>query len=143
MAGKSRYGHHKPAIERLVREGLNYSEIKQQYPNIPNGTLHGWVTAFQEKIKAENPRGFSNDSEAVPQARVRLASIDPDSPLDKITRALWDVVDRPDQDGAGVKVQALNSLFKIVQWNHDQSVAQDELDLATMDDSKLEELANA
>ena len=147
MPGRSKHEHHKPAVERLVSEGLNFAAIKKQFPLIPNGTLSRWVNAFEEKLRVI-PKGdteqLPDQLESIPAARVRLAKIDPDSPLDKITRALWDVVDRPDQDGAGVKVQALNSLFKIVQWNHDQSVAQeDELDLTTMDDSKLEELANA
>lgn len=147
MAGRSKHEQHKPAVERLVNEGLGFAEIKNQFPDIPNGTLSRWVNAFKEKMILEG-RTYSeqipNAPESIPAARVRLAKIDPDSPLDKITRALWDVVDNPDQAGAGVKVQALNTLFKIVQWNHDQVAAQeDELDLATMDDSKLEELANA
>ncbi|NEQ52942.1 MAG: hypothetical protein F6K11_22850 [Leptolyngbya sp. SIO3F4] len=54
-----------------------------------------------------------------------------------------EIVDGEVKPGDGVKVQALNSLFKIVQWNHDQSVAQeDELDLSTLDDATLEKLAN-
>ncbi|EKU98107.1 hypothetical protein Lepto7375DRAFT_7368 [Leptolyngbya sp. PCC 7375] len=145
MARPGKYEHLKPAVERLVREGLRFGGIKKQYPEIPNATLSAWVNAFKEKVRLESTE-FGTDSESppesIPAARVRLAKIDPESPLDKITRALWDVVDSPDQEGAGVKVQALNALFKIVQWNHGVAVEQDALeDVSTMDDAELEKIA--
>ena len=146
MARPGRYEHLKPAVERLVREGLRFSKIKKQYPELPNATLSAWVNGFKEKIRLESggsSESVPNISESIPQARVRLAKIDPESPLDKITRALWEVVDCPDQEGAGVKVQALNALFKIVQWNHSVAVEQDALeDVSTMDDAELEKIAN-
>ena len=147
MAGRSKYEQHKPAVERLVNEGLGFAEIKNQFPDIPNGTLSRWVNAFKEKMILEGRaylEQIPNTPESIPAARVRLAKIDPESPLDKITCALWDVVDHPEQDGAGVKVQALNALFKIVQWNHDQAMIQEsEIDIPAMDDAELEKLANA
>ena len=113
---------------------------------IPNATLWAWFKAFREKHALESlgdSESIPNSSESISEARIRLAAIDPDSPLTKIKRALWDVVDRPDQDGAGVKVQALRELFKMVQWEHNVISAQDEndVDVTELSEAELKKLA--
>lgn len=112
MARPGRHDHLKPEILRLIQEGLTFGEILRQYPELPKATLNGWFTQFgtgSEQVR--NPPG---------QPRPRLP-IDPESPIEKIRNALWDIVYTP--EGKGTAVQALNALIKIEMWLADREMA--------------------
>lgn len=100
MARKGKFDHLKPEILRLMAEGLSIPEIRRDYPEIPTSTLYDWAKA----APLQNP-------ELVPESpRLRLP-IDPESPIEKIKHALWDIVYNP--QGKGAAVQSLNILLKI------------------------------
>lgn len=101
MARPGRYDHLKPEILRLLAEGVSQAEIRRQHPDLPKGTLSAWANSppvqNQLELSSETPR-------------LRLP-IDPESPIEKIKNALWDIVYNP--EGKGAAVQALNLLIKI------------------------------
>jgi hypothetical protein len=101
MARRGKFDHLKPEILRLLAEGLSQAEIRKQYPDIPKGTLSLWANLPPvqkcSELRSETPRP-------------RLP-IDPESPIEKIKHALWDIVYNP--EGKGAAVQALNILLKI------------------------------
>lgn len=101
MARPGKFDHLKPEILRLLAEGVSQAEIHKQYPGMPKGTLSRWANIEVVRIQKE----LSSKPE-----HLRLP-IDPESPLEKIKNALWDIVYNP--DGKGVAVQALNLLIKI------------------------------
>lgn len=101
MARKGRYDHLKPEILRLLAEGVSQAEILRQYPGLAKGTLSSWANS----IPVRNVSELGSES---PRARLL---IDPESPIEKIRNALWDIVYDP--QGKGAAVQALNILLKI------------------------------
>lgn len=101
MARKGRYDHLKPEILRLLAEGVSQAEILRQYPSMAKGTLSSWANS----IPVRNVSELGSES---PRARL---PIDPESPIEKIRNALWDIVYSP--EGKGAAVQALNILLKI------------------------------
>ena len=101
MARPGRFDHLKPEVLRLLAEGLKQSEILRQYPDLPKATLSGWASSVSSEPRSEPPK---------PAPRLRLP-IDPESPIEKIKNALWDIVYNP--QGKGAAVQALNILLKI------------------------------
>ena len=78
------------------------AEILRQHPGIPKGTLSLWASSVAPV------RNNSERSSEPPKPRL---PIDPESPLEKIKNALWDIVYEP--QGKGAAVQALNILLKI------------------------------
>lgn len=105
MARPGKFDHLKPEVLRLIAEGVPWGEIRQQYPDLPERTLANWVNAVKAKPTAEP----TAEPTAKPP-RLRLP-IDPESPIEKIKNALWDIVYNP--EGKGAAVQALNLLIKI------------------------------
>lgn len=101
MARPGRFDHLKPEILRLLAEGVSQAEIRGQYPDIPKATLSQWANS--EVILNQLEQGSKP-----PQLRL---PIDPETPLEKIRAALWDIVYNP--EGKGAAVQALNLLIKI------------------------------
>ena len=100
MARKGRYDHLKPEILRLLTEGVTQAEILRQYPDLAKATLSDW----SRSVPVQNISELSTKS---PRAGL---PIDPESPIEKIRNALWDIV--YDQQGKGAAVQALNILLK-------------------------------
>jgi hypothetical protein len=102
MARPGKFDHLKPEILRLLAEGVTQAEILRQHPGIPKGTLSLWASSVAPV------RNNSERSSEPPKPRL---PIDPESPLEKIKNALWDIVYEP--QGKGAAVQALNILLKI------------------------------
>lgn len=102
MARPGKFDHLKPEILRLIAEGVSQADIRRQYPGLPKGTLSAWANAINPTPKR------SELSSEPPKPRL---PIDPESPLEKIKHALWDIVYDP--QGKGAAVQALNILLKI------------------------------
>lgn len=130
MAGRpGKWEKFKPDVHRLIQEGMGFSELRKEFPQIPKGTLHRWYTAFTQPV--------SERSGSVPKPPPRLPR-DPESPIEKIINALWDVVH--DYEGKGVAVQALNALIKAEQlrWDIESRAA----DLDNMSEAELEKVAN-
>lgn len=100
VARPGRFDHLKPEILRLLAEGLSPSEIRKQHPDIPKATLYDWAGSISDNSPENSPKA----------PRPRLP-IDPESPIEKIKNALWDIVYNP--QGKGAAVQALNILLKI------------------------------
>jgi hypothetical protein len=105
VARPGRFDHLKPEVMRLIAENVQWGEIRQQYPDLPERTLANWVNAVKVNSTAEP----TAEPTAKPP-RPRLP-IDPESPIEKIKNALWDIVYNP--QGKGAAVQALNILLKI------------------------------
>lgn len=101
MARPGKFDHLKPEILRLLAEGVSQAEIRRQHPDLPKGTLSAWANM--------PPVQKSSECRSEP-LRPRLP-IDPESPIEKIKNALWDIVYDP--QGKGAAVQALNILLKI------------------------------
>lgn len=107
MARPGKFNHLKPEILRLIAEGVAWSDIRSQYPELPERTLADWVKRFRNA--AESPaESTAKPPQLAPKPRL---PIDPESPLEKIKHALWDIVYDP--QGKGAAVQALNILLKI------------------------------
>ena len=102
MARPGKFDHLKPEILRLIAEGVSQADIRRQYPGLPKGTLSAWANAINPSFKS------SEHGSEPPKPRL---PIDPESPLEKIKHALWDIVYEP--QGKGAAVQALNILLKI------------------------------
>lgn len=102
MARPGKYDKDKPEAIRMIREGFSWSELQAKFKGIPKATLHGWFKQFGGTSECSEP------SSEPPRARL---PIDPESPLEKIKHALWDIVYEP--QGKGAAVQALNILLKI------------------------------
>jgi hypothetical protein len=118
MARPGRFDHLKPEIFRLIAEGMTFSQILKIHPEISKGTLSLWFSAVNnigsepvqnDSEPVQNPPKPPRQS-AMPAPRLRLP-IDPESPLEKIKNALWDIVYNP--EGKGTAVQALNILLRI------------------------------
>ena len=116
MARPGRFDHLKPEVFRLIAEGLRFSQILKIHPEIPKGTLSAWfntVNNIDSELVQNYPEPVQNPPEPLrplPVPRLRLP-IDPESPLEKIKNALWDIVYNP--EGKGTAVQALNILLRI------------------------------
>ena len=111
MARTGRFDHLKPEILRLIAEGMSYGQILKAHPEIPKATLYRWYSSvpnYSEPVPNSPP---SDSPPADPPIRLRLP-IDPESPLEKIRNALWDVVYEP--EGKGAAVQALNLLIRLL-----------------------------
>ena len=109
MARPGRFDYLKPEILRLLAEGLSFGEILRLHPELPKGTLHGWYNHVKHRSElVQNGFEISSEPEATPRLRM---PIDPESPLEKIKNALWDIVYDP--QGKQVAVQALNILLRI------------------------------
>jgi hypothetical protein len=106
MARTSRHEKHKPQILRLLSEGLKPSDIAKQFPAIPTSTVYAWAKEFQNISRTGGDSGTP--------APLRLP-IDPESPLERIIQALWDIHANPTAPGAGLQVQALQALMRAVQ----------------------------
>jgi hypothetical protein len=115
MARPGKFDHLKPEIYRLIQEGVPWGELRAEYPGLPERTLADWIKAVRAGKPAEPPA-------KPPTPRL---PIDPESPLEKIKHALWDIVYDP--QGKGAAVQALNILLKIeAPWTHGIVMPQDE-----------------
>lgn len=86
----------------MIKEGFEWGEIMAQYPKLPKATLSGWFKQCQH-ISSESSKPGSEPP------KLRLP-IDPESPIEKVRNALWDVVHDP--EGKSVVVQALNVILK-------------------------------
>jgi hypothetical protein len=102
MARPGKYDKDKPEAIRMIREGFAWGDLKARFKGIPDATLHGWFKQFG---------GTSETSESPSEPPRPRLPIDPESPLEKIKHALWDIVYEP--QGKGAAVQALNILLKI------------------------------
>ena len=100
MARPGKWDHLKPEIMRLIQEGFGFAELHHRYPKIAKGTLHNWIKSFE-------PRSERSERGSKPRPRL---PIDPESPIEKVRNALWDIVQNP--EGKGVAVQALNAILK-------------------------------
>lgn len=109
MSRPGKWDHIKPQVIRLIHEGVDYSGLRKEFPNVPKGTLHGWYTAYSGFTPQPQPERSEPESERSETPRLRLP-IDPESPIEKVRNALWDIVKNP--DGKGVAVQALNAILK-------------------------------
>lgn len=114
MARPGKFDHLKPEILRLIAEGVSWGDIRSQYPDLPERTLANWMKLVNS---VPDPTGFAtaeHPAKPLPnpprEPRLRLP-IDPESPIEKIKHALWDIVYNP--QGKGAAVQALNILLKI------------------------------
>jgi hypothetical protein len=125
MPRRAKFEHLKPEVFRLLAEGFKPQEILQQLPDIPQSTVYDWQKEF--RYLSENG---GNKRERLP--------IDPESPLDKIMNALWDVVNDPTTEGANTKVNALNALLRVEQVRVAQFVS---LDFDGMDEEQLKKIA--
>lgn len=125
MARRSEFEHQKPEVFRMLAEGFKPQEILKQLPGLPQSTVYVWAKEFQ------------NLSETGGVQRERLP-IDPESPLDKIINALWDLHRDPTVDGAGVLVQVLNALLRAEQIRSAQFAA---IDLDSLTDEQLAKIA--
>lgn len=130
MARPGKWDHIKPEVFRLIKEGFKWAEIMEQFPNLPKGTLSGWFR------QVENISSESSEPSSEPQ-RVRLP-IDPESPLEKIKNALWDIVYQP--EGKGTAVQALNCLIRVHQMEWEMSAAK--FEPGEMSEAELKKIAS-
>jgi hypothetical protein len=101
MARPGKFDHLKPEIFRLIQEGVAWKDIRAQYPDLPERTLANWIDFVKNQATAES-------TAKPPEPRL---PIDPESPIEKIKNALWDIVHDP--QGKGAAVQALQVLLKI------------------------------
>ena len=100
----------------MIKEGFEWVEIMQAYPGLPKATLSGWFRQA-ENLSAESLDSSSEPTESSSELtelsseppKLRLP-IDPESPIEKVRNALWDIVHKP--EGKGVAVQALNAILK-------------------------------
>jgi hypothetical protein len=113
MPRKSDYEHFKPEVLRLLQEGFKVSEILRQMPQLAKSTAYDWEKEFRISSGISKTPAFP-------------LPLDPESPLDKIKNALWDIVHEP--DGKGVAVQALNSLVKVFQLEMELKNAANKVD---------------
>jgi len=113
MARPGKFDHLKPEIFRLIEEGVTQADIRRQYPGLPKGTLSAWANAINPQPSAPKPSSEppKRSSELPPLPPRPRLPIDPESPLEKIKHALWDIVYDP--EGKGTAVQALNILLRI------------------------------
>ena len=102
MARPGKHDKDKPEAIRMIREGFSWGDLKARFKGIPDATLSGWFKQFG---------GTSETSELSSEPPKPRLPIDPESPLEKIRHALWDIVYDP--QGKGAAVQALNILLKI------------------------------
>ena len=102
MARTGKWEKFKPEVIRLIQEGLKFSDIRKEFPQIPKGTLAGWCKSYSEQ------RAERSDSVRTPP-KLNLP-IDPESPIERVRNKLWDIADDP--EGKGVAVQALNAILK-------------------------------
>ena len=86
-----------------MSEGFSVTEVRKQFPKIPKSTLYDWAKEFRNLSES----GAGRSRQRMP--------IDPESPLDKICNALWDIVHEPEKKGAAVAVQALRALLQAEQ----------------------------
>ena len=126
MARPGRFDHLKSEVFRLLAEGLRPQEILKQFPGLPSSTVYDWQKEFR------NISGISG------QPREKMP-IDPESPLEKIINALWDLHSSPTQDGAGIMVQVLNALLRAEQIRAAQFTVED---MERLSDAELEKIAN-
>jgi uncharacterized protein (DUF433 family) len=126
MARRSNHEHQKPEVFRLLAEGFTPAEILEQLPDIPRSTVYDWAKEF--RTVSGNGGGT---------ARVAMP-IDPESPLDKIINALWDLHRDPTTDGAGIMVQVLNALLRAEQVRTAQFAA---IDFDSLSDEQLAKIA--
>ena len=129
MARRSDHEHLKPEVFRLLSEGFKPAEIidnfKRQGVKVPKSTVYDWAKEF---------RNVSGTGARVP------VLIDPESPLQKIMNAMWDVHADPTKDGAQVRVNILNALLRAEQFRC--QLESSNFDPAEMSDAELEKLAN-
>ena len=118
MARPGRFDHLKAEICRLLSEGVSQAEIRKRYPGIPKGTLSGWAsnpTGHIPPPPVHNPPPVLNPVANPPPRPIRPSIIpgviDPETPLDRIKAALWDVVSSPKDQGPAV--QALRELLRL------------------------------
>jgi len=126
MARPGRFDHLKPEVFRLFAEGMKPREILKQFTGLPSSTVYDWQKEFR------NISGISG------QARDKMP-IDPESPLEKIINALWDLHAMPTQDGAGIMVQVLNALLRAEQVRAAQFAVED---MERLSDAELAKIAN-
>jgi hypothetical protein len=105
MARRSRHEQHKSEVFRLLAEGLTPAAVSKEFPDIPRRTVYDWATEF---------RTMCDKGANSAQAPIRLP-IDPESPLERIIQALWDIHANPTAPGAGLQVQVLQALMRAVQ----------------------------
>jgi len=105
MGRRGKFDKDKPEIIRMIQEGFDWGEIKNQFPKLPDATLSLWFKKF--KGTSETSQNTSESTSEPPRLRL---PIDPESPIEKVRNALWDIVHDP--EGKGVAVQALNAILK-------------------------------
>lgn len=129
----SKWDEFKPEVIRLIQEGMEFSELRKEFPQIPKGTLHGWFKSFSSHSPEPYPNRSSRSTSPPRYAsddRSKLRSVDPDNDnplkakLRDIESAYWDIVNDP--DGKGVAVQALNGLVKCLQLMADITPVEEE-----------------
>jgi uncharacterized protein (DUF433 family) len=125
MARPGKFDHHKPEVFRLLAEGLKPQEILKELPDIPQANVYRWAKEFEKT------------SQTGRHVREKLP-IDPESPLDKIINALWDLHKDPTMDGAGIMVQVLNALLRAEQLRSAQFAA---IDFDSLSDEQLAKIA--
>ena len=114
----------------MIKEGFDWGEIMKQFPKLPKATLSGWFKQVRNISSESSEPGSQPPKQRLP--------IDPESPIEKIKNALWDIVYNP--EGKGVAVQALNSLIKVHQLEWDMAARTFEPD--GMSDAELEKIAS-
>lgn len=113
MARRSTVENLKPEVFELLKQGLRPKEIRERLPQLPSSTAYDWAKEF--RIISGVPESISAKP-IEPQALAAVSPLlpkDPETPLEKIKHALWDIVANP--EGKHTAVQALNALVKIAQ----------------------------
>ncbi|MEM9945471.1 MAG: hypothetical protein AAF810_05335 [Cyanobacteria bacterium P01_D01_bin.36] len=146
----------KPEVMRLLQEGVALTEIKKKFPDLASSTLYKWKDICKSSSSKNNSRtipepprqnsGISKNglglaegnNQPLPVPEDARLPIDPETPLEKIRNALWDIVSDP--EGKGVAVQALNILVKIEQLNWDMS---SRFNVSEMSEEDLEKIAQS
>lgn len=112
----------------MLSEGFKPTEIIQHFVgqgiDVAKSTIYDWAKEFR------NLSG-NNGRVAIP--------IDPESPLQRIINAMWDVLHDPTEEGAQVKVNVLNSLLRAEQFRHQIEI--DRFSPDEMSDADLEKIA--
>lgn len=112
----------------MLSEGFKPNEIIQNFidkgVDVAKSTIYDWAKEF---------RNLSGNN-----GRISIP-IDPESPLQRIINAMWDVHSNPTEDGAQIKVNVLNGLLRAEQFRCQVEVSK--FDPDELSDAELEKIS--
>jgi multidrug efflux pump subunit AcrA (membrane-fusion protein) len=129
MAGKSKWDYLKPEIEGLFKQGKTPLDVRKMYPDLPKATVYDWYKAWRNSSESKTESQTNSEIQSgITQKSLDASASNLDtsanlvafegavkqSDFELVRRSLRDVLRRPDQRGAYVKVQAALALLKTV-----------------------------